>query len=216
VSVSLVKFVTAATGVNGTCENVNECDGTANPCDENALCHDTEGSYECECQGEYTGDGQPGNCAVCPSTECWDWDAVAKECKLKSNSGNNACTSITCDSNSMTFGWNSALWGLDKGEFPMFVDMNVDPDYNATLDKFTWTIGLEGEGVSYDVVGGNVEFNYFMALTGSNRARSGGLSVDGREIDLGAKTLYTSPFGVGVNFVFDGVLADEVNSDSEG
>ena len=143
----------AATGVNGTCENVDECDG-ANPCDENALCHDTEGSYECECQGEYTGDGQPGNCAVCPSTECWDWDADAKECKLKSNSGNNACTSITCDSNSMTFGWNSALWGLEQGEFPMFVDMNVDPDYNATLDKFTWTIGLEGEGVSYDVVGG--------------------------------------------------------------
>merc|ERR1712088_982275 len=92
-------------------------------------------------------------------------------------------------------------WGLEQGEFPMFVDMNVDPDYNATLDKFTWTIGLEGEGVSYDVVGGNVEFNYFMALTGSNRARSGGLSVDGREIDLGAQTLYTSPFGVGVNFV---------------
>lgn len=39
-----------------------------------------------------------------------------------------------------------------------------------------------------------------MALSGSNRARSD-LSVDGREIDLGAKTLFTSPFGIGVEFV---------------
>merc|ERR1711937_695528 len=100
----------------------------------------------------------------------------------------------------MAFGWNSALFGLNKGDFASFVDPNVDPEYNATEDAYSWSIGLEGEGVTYDVVDGNVVFIYFLALSGSNRARSD-LSVDGREIDLGAKTLFTPPFGIGVEFV---------------
>jgi len=187
---------------NDTCEDVDECAfvGSDYPCDVNALCTNVPGSYECECQGEYTGDGTKGNCAVCPSDECWNWDAVNKKCTLKENTGNNACTSITCDYNSMAFGWNSALFGLNKGDFASFVDPNVDPEYNATEDAYSWSIGLEGEGVTYDVVDGNVVFKYFLALSGSNRARSD-LSVDGREIDLGAKTLFTSPFGIGVEFV---------------
>merc|ERR1712176_596395 len=155
---------------NNTCEDINECDvpPSDSPCDVNALCHNTVGSYECECQGEYTGDGSIGNCAVCPSDECWDWDAAAKKCTLKENSGNNACTSITCDYNSMAFGWNSALFGLNKGDFASFVDPNVDPEYNATEDAYSWSIGLEGEGVAYDVVDGNVVFKYFLALSVSS------------------------------------------------
>ena len=143
---------------NNACEDINECEGRGesadSPCDVNALCHNTVGSYECECQGEYTGDGSIGNCAVCPSDECWNWDPVDKKCTLKENSGNNACTSITCEHNSMAFGWNSALFGLNKGDFASFVDPNVDPEYNATEDAYSWSIGLEGEGVTYDVVGG--------------------------------------------------------------
>merc|ERR1712176_1536156 len=103
---------------NDTCEDVDECSFTGSdyPCDANALCTNIPGSYECECQGEYTGD--------------------------------DACTSITCDYNSMAFGWNSALFGLNKGDFASFVDPNVDPEYNATEDAYSWSIGLEGEGVT--------------------------------------------------------------------
>ena len=40
----------------------NECDDGVNPlgthnCDGNATCTNTEGSYSCECNGGYTGDG---------------------------------------------------------------------------------------------------------------------------------------------------------------
>merc|ERR1712135_272326 len=129
-------------GDGNTCEDINECDAKTHDCDVNALCTNVPGSYECECQGEYTGDGTKGNCAVCPSDECWNWDAVNKKCTLKENTGNNARTSITCDYNSMAFGWNSALFGLNKGDFASFVDPNVDPEYNATEDAYSWSMDL--------------------------------------------------------------------------
>eukprot|EP00117_Sycon_ciliatum_P033036 scpid61463/ scgid1264/ Fibrillin-1 len=37
------------------CANVNECDDT--PCDDNAFCSDTVGSFTCACQPGYEGDG---------------------------------------------------------------------------------------------------------------------------------------------------------------
>ena len=35
----------------------NECQRATSPCDENAFCTDTEGSFECACQAGYSGDG---------------------------------------------------------------------------------------------------------------------------------------------------------------
>lgn len=36
----------------------NECDKGEGNCDENALCINTEGSYRCQCQSGYFGDGE--------------------------------------------------------------------------------------------------------------------------------------------------------------
>merc|ERR1739838_885309 len=38
-----------------SCEDVDECEGT-NDCAVNAMCHNLEGSYECECNEGFTGD----------------------------------------------------------------------------------------------------------------------------------------------------------------
>jgi hypothetical protein len=43
------------------CTNVNECD--SNPCDSNAQCTDTDGSYTCACNPGYSGDGH--SCTIC-------------------------------------------------------------------------------------------------------------------------------------------------------
>ena len=38
--------------------DVNECNATDTvSCNQNAVCHNTEGSYECICNLGYTGDG---------------------------------------------------------------------------------------------------------------------------------------------------------------
>ena len=45
------------------CVDVNECTDGTPPCDTNAACENTDGSYTCTCNDGYTGDGQMGNCA---------------------------------------------------------------------------------------------------------------------------------------------------------
>lgn len=63
------------------CMNLNECENNSHECDENALCKDTEGSYECKCDVGYFGDGLTcesdnecrRNGALChPKADCLD------------------------------------------------------------------------------------------------------------------------------------------------
>ena len=51
-----------------TCINVNECADNTHDCDANASCTDTIGSYTCECDAGYSGDGL--NCSN--DNECTD------------------------------------------------------------------------------------------------------------------------------------------------
>ena len=37
--------------------DVNECEQEPYPCDESAICHNTDGSFYCECQEGFSGDG---------------------------------------------------------------------------------------------------------------------------------------------------------------
>ena len=37
--------------------DINECEGSGNNCDTNAICANTIGSYECSCKEGFTGDG---------------------------------------------------------------------------------------------------------------------------------------------------------------
>ena len=37
--------------------DIDECTKNGSPCDDNATCTDNNGSYECECNDGYTGDG---------------------------------------------------------------------------------------------------------------------------------------------------------------
>ena len=37
--------------------DVNECSADSNPCDDNADCSNTEGSYSCRCKLGFTGNG---------------------------------------------------------------------------------------------------------------------------------------------------------------
>ena len=45
--------------------DVNECNGR-NDCDRNAMCSNTEGSFDCTCNAGYSGNGRqcPGNYVI--------------------------------------------------------------------------------------------------------------------------------------------------------
>ena len=43
--------------VNDILSDDNECESGAHDCDENALCINTEGSYKCDCNEGYNGNG---------------------------------------------------------------------------------------------------------------------------------------------------------------
>ncbi|XP_076799587.1 uncharacterized protein LOC143444282 [Clavelina lepadiformis] len=53
------------------CQDVNEC--LNNPCDENAICQNVNGGYQCTCLGDYSGDGK-----TCSLVECGDPPIVDK------------------------------------------------------------------------------------------------------------------------------------------
>lgn len=42
--------------------DIDECEEGSNNCDENAVCTNVPGSYECACVGDYIGDGSAGSC----------------------------------------------------------------------------------------------------------------------------------------------------------
>lgn len=58
-----------------SCENIDECTAGTSPCDSNAVCEDTQGSYNCACNSGYQGDGKTctelDECAV--SNPCADF-----------------------------------------------------------------------------------------------------------------------------------------------
>ena len=43
--------------MSGGCENIDECSAQLSLCSSAANCTDTEGSYACQCQDGYLGDG---------------------------------------------------------------------------------------------------------------------------------------------------------------
>merc|ERR1712136_592171 len=65
-----------------TCNgDFDECKDELDNCHDNAKCTNTPGSFECECEGEYSGDGE--TCIICPSLECWTFDAGTNTCTPK-------------------------------------------------------------------------------------------------------------------------------------
>lgn len=53
------------TGSRASCENVNECADGDDDCDANASCTDTSGSFVCECNNGFAGNG-----TTCEPTDC--------------------------------------------------------------------------------------------------------------------------------------------------
>ena len=62
-------------------DDVDECELGTHTCHEDATCTNTDGSFTCECNSPFTGDGF--DCIACPSQECWNYNATTYECSMK-------------------------------------------------------------------------------------------------------------------------------------
>ena len=85
---------TPAGNAAANCVDVDECTVGTGPCDVNAACTNTDGSFTCECNLGYAGDGKDGICA--DVDECVD--EAGNDCDV-----NAACTNteggFTCECN---------------------------------------------------------------------------------------------------------------------
>ena len=100
---------TSGVGASG-CTNQNECLGS-NPCDTNAQCDDTVGSFTCTCKAGYTGDGTScsnvDECSLGTHTchtnaECADTDGSHEcTCKAGYTGDGKTCTADACVASSV-------------------------------------------------------------------------------------------------------------------
>ena len=52
--------------------DINECESGSPVCDENAVCNNTDGSFECSCVEGYSGSGDIGDCTgMCVHYSVW-------------------------------------------------------------------------------------------------------------------------------------------------
>merc|ERR1739838_134185 len=177
--------------VAGVCTDRDECLNDAdNECSVNADCTNTAGGYECTCPGEYEGDGK--DCLLCPSDECWTYDSTTKSCTIKADSD---CTSVECGATSMSITFKSGLFGIED-------DMEQNWASEAKPSWFNGSYVLTADfgeyGMTHGLVGNELVMKMLVALSGNARQRSDFGAVTARKIDLGSKSLYSTPFGVGV------------------
>jgi len=194
---------------NGVCVDRDECTDGSNECSVNANCHNTVGGYTCTCHGEYEGDGK--TCLMCPSDECWTYDKSKQACTIKADG---KCTEVDCDATSMTVKFAGALFGLSD-EIATWAS-DAKPTYadvvNSTLD-WSYTSGLGANGMTYVITADKkIKFKMLVALSGTARARSDFDLVTARQIDLGSKTLVTTPFGIGVMYTCSYPLSVDIQS----
>jgi hypothetical protein len=98
-----------------------------------------------------------------------------------------------------------ATWASDAQ--PTYADV-----VNSTLD-WSYTSDLGANGMTYVMTADKkIKFKMLIALSGTQRARSDFDLVVARQIDLGSKTLLTTPFGIGVMYTCSYPLSVDIQS----
>ncbi|HVY26658.1 MAG TPA: SUMF1/EgtB/PvdO family nonheme iron enzyme [Polyangiaceae bacterium] len=94
--------------VGGVCVDVNECTASPSPCDANAVCTNTPGSYSCACKRGFTGNGVTcTDIDECLTEPCWHY-LMQRDATCTNLPGSYECT---CDLPAVAcHGWD--CWDL--------------------------------------------------------------------------------------------------------
>lgn len=117
-----------------TCADVDECAADESPCDANASCTNSDGSYACECNAGWTGDG-----ATCEKIDYCNVDPAP--C-----SPNATCTSgdleATCECQS---GWSGdGVTCTDINECEQYANL-LYQTFDVQADADTWVVSAKGD-----------------------------------------------------------------------
>jgi len=174
------------------CNDIDECKDELDNCHDNAKCTNTPGSYECECEGEYSGDGE--TCIICPSLECWTFDAGTNTCTPRDE-----CSTLECGAEGLKIGFVNGLFGIDNNGANFLGDQPTLVNETSGEWELTSAFGTNGMTFELDNSTNTVTFYLVVSLAGDDRARSD-FEQTNSLINLGDRSIMTTPFGVGMLF----------------
>merc|ERR1712227_643126 len=174
------------------CNDIDECKDELDNCHDNAKCTNTPGSFECECEGEYSGDGE--TCIICPSLECWTFDAGTNTCTPKDE-----CSTLECGAEGLKIGFVNGLFGIDNNGANFLGDQPTLVNETSGEWELTSAFGTNGMAFELDNSTNTVTFYLVVSLAGDDRARSD-FEQTNSLINLGDRSIMTTPFGVGMLF----------------
>merc|ERR1712003_504184 len=177
------------------CEDNDECASPdTNNCHENAECTNNDGGYSCACVGEYSGDGE--NCIICPSLECWTFNADTNTCTPKDE-----CSTLECGAEGLKVGFVNELFGIGNsganflGDQPTLV--------NETTGEWELESAFGTNDMTFEInnVTNTITFYMVVSLAGDDLARArSDFEQTNSLINLGDRSIMTTPFGVGMLF----------------
>ena len=149
------------------CRDVNECELGTHSCDENATCTDTLGSYTCECNSPFTGDGF--DCTMCPSNdECWNYNATTHTCSMEPG-----CSALTCGSLAIDIAMEPELFGLTDPDSAIWVS-DAQPTWDGNKLRYSTDLGHSDQRVFMTKNEEYIVAEVSFAIGGENRQRSAG------------------------------------------
>lgn len=76
----------------------------------------------------------------CPNPECWTFNHIAQQCKLRDNT---LCKySLSCKYGEMEFVFPPAMFGTNVEEETFDETAECQPVYDSDADRFTWSSAL--------------------------------------------------------------------------
>ena len=135
---------------------------------------------------------------MCPSLECWDYDAENQKCIPK-----DSCSTLTCEPGAISVTFVPGLFGEPVEETNWFGD--VQPAFNSETGNFEILASLGSDGVLLDDSQMNntntAKFILPITIGGAarSRARSGIVQID-NTIDLDGQLIETTPYGITIGF----------------
>jgi hypothetical protein len=122
--------------------------------------------------------GATAGSQLCPSDECWDFNAGTGECTIKPDQ---QCITLTCNHDSMVLNFGANFYGVGDGAISEF-ESKFGTTWDAATSRFTIDCPLGGcdMAVETNADGSVLKYSMQVATHGSNMIQVAGLTLYNR------------------------------------